>query len=522
MEKSKDYTIENLLESLGVTSADVIRHDGPVFPDVFPKIDGEIARWIDQQLDWQDAISFVFLVVDKVDIAIKLSRAIEQHQRNIFHDDGNGIGIVQVIGLSAIKNGVVSWQIRMYQALFLLQQKMMLYQLGFDDEEAEQKFQAGNHIKPNRRLLFKLCQELEMKDQAEVVEYMKTELGSVPPLLMMESLFLHMMKIRNTEILCSFVLDCLKKMNRADLVNAFTHDKCEKVNCEIHMKLADDDEEFYDQGTGLCVIINQKLFYADASDPHATRLDDRLGTDRDRDELEVTFTLFGAECLIYNDLTHRELQEKLEKAALQANNPKYFWVSVCVLSHGRRLNGVDEILGVNGIGMDRKKIISMFADASKCPNLQKKPKLFFFQACRGVETTATGTTETISSDSAVHCVGGWPAISDYMVASATIEDFVSFRSTVEGSFFIRHLCKVLQDYGHEKTLADVMIIVNNKVAGHRQDYPSQPEYTSTMSKKFRFRRTRQSTINGVEKMAKNGLFNLLQNQFIAQKIAQDA
>ena len=60
-----------------------------------------------------------------------------------------------------------------------------------------------------------------------------------------------------------------------------------------------------------------------------------------------------------------------------------------------------------------------------------------------------------------------------------------------------------------------------QVAGHRQDYPSQPEYTSTMSKKLRFRRTRQSTINGVEKMAKNGLFNLLQNQFIAQKIAQE-
>ena len=51
------------------------------------------------------------------------------------------------------------------------------------------------------------------------------------------------------------------------------------------------------------------------------------------------------------------------------------------------------------------------------------------------------------------------------VASATIQDFVSFRSTVEGSFFIRHLCKVLQDHGHEKTLADLMIIVNSKV-GH--------------------------------------------------------
>eukprot|EP00092_Neocalanus_flemingeri_P063231 GFUD01076461.1.p1 GENE.GFUD01076461.1~~GFUD01076461.1.p1 ORF type:complete len:523 (+),score=152.86 GFUD01076461.1:49-1617(+) len=519
MEKSKDNIIEELLFNFEVTSKDVISHDGPVFPNVFPDIDRKTAKWIDQQLDWEDAVSFAFLMVEKVDIALKLSRAIEQHQRNIFQDDGNEIGIVQVINLSAEKNSAISWQIRVYQALFLLEHKKMLYELGIDDEEAQQRFQGGNHIKAERRLLFKLCQDLEMKDQAMVGQLMKTQLGSVPPLLMMESLFLHLMSVRNTESLCNFVMDCLKDMNRADLVNTFSHDKCGKATCEIHMKQDDTDDEVYEQGAGLCVIINQKIFNAEASDPHAIKLDDRLGTDRDRDELEVTFTLFGAECLIYNDLTHRELQDKLEQAALKANNPKYFWVAVCVLSHGRRLNGVDEILGVNGIGMDRKKIISMFADASKCPNLQKKPKLFFFQACRGVENTATTCQEHIASDSAVHCVGGWPAISDYMVASATIEDFVSFRSTVEGSFFIRHLCKVFQEHGHEKTLADLMIIVNSKVAGHRQDFPSQPEYTSTMSKKFMFKRTRQSTVSGVEKMAKNGLFNLLQNQFIAERVS---
>jgi len=519
MERSKDITIEELLGHFDITSADVICHDGPVFPDVCPNIDKVTAKWIDQQLEWEDAVSFAFLIVEKVDIALKLARAIEQYKRNIFQDDGNDIGIVQVIYLSAEKNSAISWQIRVYQALYLIEHKKMLYDLGVDDEEAEHKFKGGNHIKPERRLLFKLCQDLEMKDQAMIVEFMKTQLGSVPPLLMMESLFLHLMSTMNTEILCTFVLDCLQNMNRADLVNTFTQDKCGKTTCEIHMKQDNPDEEFYDQGAGLCVIINQKIFQADPYDPQAMQLDDRLGTDRDRDELEVTFTLFGAECLIYNDLTHRDLQKELQEAAIKANDPKYFWVAVCILSHGRRINGVDEVLGVNGIGMDRKKIINMFADATKCPNLQKKPKLFFFQACRGVESTARGSHATISSDSAVPMCGDWPAISDYMVASATIEDFVSFRSTVEGSFFIRHLCKVLQDHGHDKTLADMMIIVNNKVAGHRQDYPSQPEYTSTMSKKFMFQRTKESTIRGVEMMTKNGLFNLLQNQYITEKVS---
>merc|ERR1719431_33230 len=112
MERSKDITIEELLGHFDITSADVICHDGPVFPDVCPNIDKTTAKWIDQQLEWEDAVSFAFLIVEKVDIALKLARAIEQYKLNIFQDDGNDIGIVQVIFLSAEKNSAISWQIR--------------------------------------------------------------------------------------------------------------------------------------------------------------------------------------------------------------------------------------------------------------------------------------------------------------------------------------------------------------------------------------------------------------------------
>ena len=74
MEKSNDYMIEELLQRFDVTSKDVISHDGPVFPNVFPEIDRGTAKWIDQHLDWEDAVSFSFLIVEKVDIALKLSR----------------------------------------------------------------------------------------------------------------------------------------------------------------------------------------------------------------------------------------------------------------------------------------------------------------------------------------------------------------------------------------------------------------------------------------------------------------
>ena len=70
-----------------------------------------------------------------------------------------------------------------------------------------------------------------------------------------------------------------------------------------------------------------------------------------------------------------------------------------VLSHGRRVAGVDEVLGVDGEGIDRREvgrqadmqdntskvsskyfqIVGKFTDPESCPNLQFKPKMFFFQ-----------------------------------------------------------------------------------------------------------------------------------------------
>ena len=52
---------------------------------------------------------------------------------------------------------------------------------------------------------------------------------------------------------------------------------------------------------------------------------------------------------------------------------------------------------------------------------------------------------------------------DVLIASSTIADFVAFRSTVDGSFFIRHLCQVFQDHAHEETVQDMLLRVNDKV-----------------------------------------------------------
>jgi hypothetical protein len=182
------------------------------------------------------------------------------------------------------------------------------------------------------------------------------------------------------EVLCQPLHLALQKMGSANLVSRFL--ALGSCSCQIHAAAAATTQanvvlkefphtEYYKQGHGLCVIINQKMF--------PDGLQDRLGTDRDRDELAATFSLFQAEVIVWNNLTAQDMMDKLRLAQLKASHPSFEWIVVCVLSHGRRVANVDEVLGCDGKGVDRKQIVNMFANAEQCPNLHKKPKFFIFQ-----------------------------------------------------------------------------------------------------------------------------------------------
>jgi len=303
----------------------------------------------------------------------------------------------------------------------------------------------------------------------------------------MEVLMFHLLEERTMEEVCQILVESLRSMNRGDLETFYTSHHCGSPTCSIHRKKSQSNN-YYDQGEGLCVIINQKLF------KEGSMLDNRLGTDRDKEELMITFTLLGVQpedMCVYDDLTAAEIREKLEISSQKSNHKNYAWLTVVVLSHGRRVAGVDEVLGVDGEGIDRREIIGKFTDVGNCPNLQLKPKMFFFQACRGQEevesfhSARTAAATDKKNDTA-------DQHSDVLIASSTIADFVAFRSTVDGSFFIRHLCQVFQDHAHDETLQDMLLRVNDKVSNYRSDYPSTPEYNTTMKKKFKFNVTNEN------------------------------
>ena len=46
----------------------------------------------------------------------------------------------------------------------------------------------------------------------------------------------------------------------------------------------------------------------------------------------------------------------LEICSEKTREKNYAWLTVVVLSHGRRVAGVDEVLGVDGEGIDRREV----------------------------------------------------------------------------------------------------------------------------------------------------------------------
>jgi len=527
---SSIFSSEGRVVELIEADSKVVPHD----PYRFPKLSDEMARHIDTHLCWEEAVSITFLMVDKPNMAHLIANAIQTTQKNfVTAVDDKKIGIVETLVMSARKNSAVSWEMKLYQALLLVGRKRLVFDLGVKGEEEMTEALNGSHVKPSRRLLFQLAECLDSKNVTALAAILSKQSSYTGSL---EVLFLSLIVAQNgsptPEILCHKIEAALNQMKSMDLLLQFHELGAKICSCEIHARIETqqkentlvgefDESEYYPRGRGLCVIVNQKTF------PEG--LADRLGTDRDRDELELTFTLFQADVLKWDNLSAKDMLENLKLAKIRANNStyNYQWLAVCVLSHGRRIANVDQIIGCDGQGVDRKQIINMFADASQCPNLHMKPKIFIFQACRGTESTVVQTpgqvsipiepSDEVSTDSGAVPINkqtGRPMLSDYVIASPTIEEFVAFRSTTDGSFYIRHLCKELQDKGHRQHVADILTMVNDKVMSYRPDYPSAPEYITTLSKKFQLQRTKESTEKGVWLSLKNRLFHQLVAEYV--------
>ncbi|XP_076812214.1 caspase-8-like [Clavelina lepadiformis] len=115
--------------------------------------------------------------------------------------------------------------------------------------------------------------------------------------------------------------------------------------------------------------------------------------------------------------------------------------------------------------------------ASQCPGLAGKPKIFLFQFCRGLTTTADSdedrdraykfNTNWLKNDAQVDGEGTTKDNADMLLAFATASGNSAYRNEVNGSWFTTSLCKVLMEEAKNDDLLSMLTKVNSVVMRKR-------------------------------------------------------
>lgn len=228
----------------------------------------------------------------------------------------------------------------------------------------------------------------------------------------------------------------------------------------------DSSEFIYDMRhpkRGKFIIINNRTFQP------ATGMNERTGTDADAYNLYNIFSKFGFEVSLFNNLTKDAmLQEML--AAAQEDHTDRDCFGVAVLSHGDEdvLYGTDSVIAID----------NFVCPIKSCKSLVGKPKLFFFQACRGNELDSGMLLQSDLPDDNDSKMPSLviPMEADFLYAYSTVPGYFSWRNSSKGSWFVQALTQTLSKPESEKMeFVRIMTRVNHAVSHQFESNASSPE-----------------------------------------------
>ncbi|KAM6079981.1 caspase-8 isoform 2-T2 [Theristicus caerulescens] len=221
------------------------------------------------------------------------------------------------------------------------------------------------------------------------------------------------------------------------------------------------------QPRGVCLILNNHNFAkAREAVPEPKNMKDRNGTDVDAAALRRVFTKLHFEIAEHRDCTAEEIREIVNTYRCKDHKDKDCFVC-CILSHGKK--GI--IYGVDGQEVPIQELTTSFT-GQNCRSLAGKPKVFFVQACQGDACQKGVTVETDSGeqDSSVEtdarfqldCI---PAEADFLLGMATLQDYVSYRSPRQGTWYIQALCQHLEySCPRGEDILTILTAVNQEVS----------------------------------------------------------
>ncbi|KAI4470591.1 caspase [Holotrichia oblita] len=121
-------------------------------------------------------------------------------------------------------------------------------------------------------------------------------------------------------------------------------------------------------------------------------------------------------------------------------------------------------------------------------DLQNKPKLFVFQACKGNDISTSFDKKmhenkhySISSIS----LSDYPLPPDVLLCYSSVEGMKAYRNTVKGSWFIQEVCRNFMMYGRRDDVISLFTRVAKCVSTYTHIETKQmPSFISTLSRKF--------------------------------------
>ncbi|KAF5910582.1 hypothetical protein HPG69_004670 [Diceros bicornis minor] len=210
-----------------------------------------------------------------------------------------------------------------------------------------------------------------------------------------------------------------------------------------------------------------------------------------KDALSTTFSDLHFQIVRYEDSTAKEICETLKSYQSMDHNDRDCFVC-CILSHGDK--GI--VYGSDGQEASIYELISYFT-GSKCPSLAGKPKIFFIQACQGDNYQKGIAVETDSEQKDAYLEMDLsfqkryiPDEADFLLGMATVNNCVSYRNPMEGTWYIQSLCQSLRERcPRGEDILTILTNVNFEVSNKddKKNMGKQmPQPTFTLRKKLLF------------------------------------
>ena len=207
---------------------------------------------------------------------------------------------------------------------------------------------------------------------------------------------------------------------------------------------------------GIALVVNIRTY-----NPNPFKLNERKWSEPDVENLKQSLQYLEFDLKLHENLTANEIRDKIQKIADIDHMDSDCFLCV-VMSHGNE----DKI-----VTRDNKEISfeEIMAPIKLCPSLENKPKLFFFQACRGenemeiprvksrpnsgsampsAQINSDNSSQNNSADSKLVTTNlktRNTAESDLLVYNATLPKHYAYGTETEGTYFIQSVCEVLKD-----------------------------------------------------------------------------